>query len=281
MVANVSASDWSTDRGEAWRESMGPLEAMLVPVNAPLIEALDLDAPYRIADIGCGGGETSIAIARNAYPGSHVDGFDISPALVAAAKRKEAYGEVPIHFHVQDAGHPLSEPVQFDRLTSRFGIMFFPDADRAFANLAQWLKPGGRFAFAVWGPPAENPWMASIRSVLSNHIVLPTPEPGAPGPFRYQDVDGFISLLDASGFADVHSVSWKQQLSLGGGLSAEAAASFALEAFSIGQLLNQSDQITARAAHSELASLFSKHLVDEQVRMDAQVHIVTGTRLSS
>ncbi|MEL6170455.1 MAG: class I SAM-dependent methyltransferase [Pseudomonadota bacterium] len=281
MVANVSASDWSTDRGEAWRESMGPLEAMLAPVNTPLIEALDLDAPYRIADIGCGGGETSIAMARNAYPGSTVDGFDISPALVDAAKRKEAYGDVPIHFHVQDAGQPLSEPAQFDRLISRFGIMFFPDADHAFTNLVDWLKPGGRFAFAVWGSPSENPWMSSIRSVLSNHIVLPTPEPGAPGPFRYHDVDGFISLLDASGFADIKSGSWKDQLPLGGGLSAEAAASFALEAFSIGQLLNQSDQITARAAHSELASLFSKHLVDDQVRMDAHVHIVTGTRLSS
>ena len=278
MVANISASDWSSERGEAWRESMGPLEAMLAPVNAPLIEALDLHAPVRIADIGCGGGETSIAIARSAYPGSLVDGFDISPALIDAAMAKEAYGDVPIHFHVQDARAPLDEQAQFDRLTSRFGVMFFPEAERAFANLALWLKPGGRFAFAVWGPPMDNPWMSSIRSVLSDHIVLPTPEPGAAGPFRYQDAEAFASMLVQAGFADVQSVSWKSQLSLGGGMDAPAAADFALSAFSIGRELNKSDQITAQAARADLVSLFAANEMDGHVRMDAHVHIVSGTR---
>lgn len=278
MAVNVSASDWSTDRGEAWRDSMGPLEAMLSPVNIPLVEALDLDRSCRIADLGCGGGETSIAIARNAYPGSTVDGFDISPALIKAAMAKEAYGDVPIHFHVQDAGQPLSEPAQFDRLTSRFGIMFFPEAEAAFANLARWLKPSGRFAFAVWGPPAENPWMSSLRTILSNHIVVPTPEPGAPGPFRYQNADELVSLLQASGFADISSESWKDKLAIGGGMVAEAAARFVLSAFSIGRLLDQSDQITARAAATDLVSLYSDHLIDGHVHMDAHVHIVTGTR---
>lgn len=278
MVANVAASDWSAQRGEAWRDSMQPLEAMLAPVNAPLIDALDLDAPYRIADIGCGGGETSIALSRNAYPGSAVEGFDISPALIDAAKSKQAYGDVPIHFHVADAGEPLQEPTHFDRLTSRFGIMFFPDPERAFANIATWLKPAGRFAFAVWGPPAENPWMSSIRTILSDHIVLPTPDPDAPGPFRYQDADAFVSLLESVGFDAVESTSWREKIALGGGLDAPEAADFALSAFSIGQLLNDSDQITAQAGRSDLAALFAKHRIDGQVWMDAHVHIVTGTR---
>lgn len=278
MVANVAAADWSGERGEAWRDSMGPLEAMLAPVNGPLIDALDLDAPYRIADIGCGGGETSIALARNAYPGSAVEGFDISPALIDAAKAKEAYGQVPIHFNVADAEQPLSDTALFDRLTSRFGIMFFPNQETAFANLATWLKPGGRFAFAVWGPAPDNPWMSSIRAILKDHIVLPTPDPGAPGPFRYAEVGEFVSLLKDAGFSGVESRSWKEPLSLGGGLGAEAAADFALSAFSIGQLLNESDQLTAQAARSDLANLFAEHVTEGHVRMDAHVHIVTGRR---
>ena len=277
MVANVSASDWSTDRGVAWRESMGPLEAMLAPVNTPLLKALNLDAPYEIADIGCGGGETSLAIAENAHPGSTVTGFDISPALIEAAQSKETHGEVPVKFQVQDAGQPLSNAAQFDRLTSRFGIMFFPEADQAFANIAQWLKPNGRFAFAVWGPSAENPWMSGIRSILSNHIELPTPEPHAPGPFLYQDASSFVKLLERSGFSNAKSMSWRDQLSIGGGLDAAAAADFALTAFSVGQLLKKSDQTTVQAAQADLAALFSNHVVNEHVRMDAHVHIVTGT----
>ncbi|MEM9376124.1 MAG: class I SAM-dependent methyltransferase [Pseudomonadota bacterium] len=276
MTPSITASDWSTERGEAWRDHIDPLEAMLAPVDVPLVEALDLDRPYRIADIGCGGGETSIAIARNAYPGSAVEGFDISPALIEAAKSKEIYGAVPIHFHVADAAQPLAETAPFDRLTSRFGIMFFPDEAAAFANLAKWLKPKGRFAFAVWGPPADNPWMSSIRTVLSDHIVLPTPEPGAPGPFRYQNVDTLLTLLRDAGFTNLNASSWRAPLLLGGGMDTAAAVDFALAAFSIGQQLDQSDQNTANAARSDLAALFSQYVEAGHVRMQSHVHIVTG-----
>ncbi|MEO0550433.1 MAG: class I SAM-dependent methyltransferase [Pseudomonadota bacterium] len=278
MVANVSASDWSGERGEAWRDSMTALEAMLAPINMPLIEALELNAPYRIADIGCGGGETSVDISRNAYLGSVVEGFDISPALIQAAKDKSVCGDVPIHFHIADAQEPPKAVAAFDRLTSRFGIMFFSDPEIAFSNLLNWLKPGGQFAFAVWGPPTGNPWMSGIRQVLGEHVVLPSPDPNAPGPFRYQDAEAFVALLIRSGFRDVQSSSWKEKLFVGGGLDANAATDFALSAFSIGQQLKSNDQTTIEAARADLMSFFSKHMADGLVCMDAHVHLVTGKR---
>lgn len=58
MNENPSASDWAAERGEKWRDQLSGMEAMLAPVDKPLIEALRLDAPYRIADVGCGGGTT-------------------------------------------------------------------------------------------------------------------------------------------------------------------------------------------------------------------------------
>ncbi|MEM6653906.1 MAG: class I SAM-dependent methyltransferase, partial [Pseudomonadota bacterium] len=134
----------------------------------------------------------------------------------------------------------------------------------------------GRFAFAVWGPPADNPWMSSIRTVLSDHIVLPTPEPGAPGPFRYQNVDALLTLLRDAGFTDLNASSWRAPLLLGGGMDTEAAVDFALSAFSIGQQLDQSDQITANNARSDLAGLFSQYVEEGHVRMQSHVYIVTG-----
>lgn len=71
-----------------------------------------------------------------------------------------------------------------DRLVSRFGIMFFDDALAAFSNLVRWLAFGGRFAFAVWGHPAENPWMTTVRQVVAEIVDLPKPAAEAPGPFR-------------------------------------------------------------------------------------------------
>ena len=50
----------------------------------------------------------------------------------------------------------------YDRLASRFSVMFFDDPPAAFANLVRWLVPGGRFAFAVWGvQPTIRGWAAS------------------------------------------------------------------------------------------------------------------------
>ncbi|MEP1143221.1 MAG: class I SAM-dependent methyltransferase [Henriciella sp.] len=278
MPQKTEAPDWSKDRGDSWRDHLTPLEAMLAPVTAPLIKALDLRTPLRIADIGCGGGETSLEIAKASAAGSTVDGFDISPALVKAASAKEAYGDVRPQFHIADAQQPPATKASFDRLTSRFGIMFFPDHEIAFQNLATWLAPEGQFAFAVWGPPEDNPWMTSIRKTVSDHIVLPTPAPDGPGPFRYRDADQFMILLRQSGFSQVESKSWRDQLAIGGGMDPSAAAEFALSAFSAGQLLNSSDQLTAKAARRDLEALFSDSVSDGQVRMDAHVHIVTGQK---
>jgi 2-polyprenyl-3-methyl-5-hydroxy-6-metoxy-1,4-benzoquinol methylase len=46
---------------------------------------LQADPPARVADIGCGTGWSSIAIAR-AYPQARVEGFDLDPASIAQAQ---------------------------------------------------------------------------------------------------------------------------------------------------------------------------------------------------
>ena len=114
--------------------------------------------------------------------------------------------------------------VPYDRLVSRFGIMFFDDSLAAFGNLIRWLAPGGRFAFAVWGRLDQNPWMTSIRQVVAEIIDLPTPDPEAPGPFRYGEADKLLTLLDRAGFGNPDVSDWRGVLPIGGGLPAAEAA---------------------------------------------------------
>ena len=47
MNENPAASDWAAARGEKWRAQLAGMEAMLTPVDEPLIRALRLDAPYQ------------------------------------------------------------------------------------------------------------------------------------------------------------------------------------------------------------------------------------------
>src|SRR5262245_15156177 len=102
MNENPSASDWAAERGEKWRDQISGMEAMLAPVDEPLIRALRLDAPYRIADIGCGGGGTTLKILSLAPDGSVVCGFDISPALIDTAGARVRSDERNITFAVAD-----------------------------------------------------------------------------------------------------------------------------------------------------------------------------------
>jgi hypothetical protein len=56
VCTNLEAEDWAGARGEKWRIRLAGMEAMLAPVDEPLISALELRAPHRVADVGCGGG---------------------------------------------------------------------------------------------------------------------------------------------------------------------------------------------------------------------------------
>jgi len=275
----TAGSDWATARGDKWGAELPRMEATLEPVNEPLIHALDLQAPCRIADIGCGGGGVALEILRRAPAGSVVHGFDISPALIELARQRAAPGERMIAFETADMSKVAPPEGPYDRLVSRFGIMFFDDAPNAFANLVRWLAPGGRFAFAVWGPVADNPWMTSVRDATAEVVNVPAADPEAPGAFRYAEVDKLFTLLERVGFGELDARSWRGELAIGGGLAVAEATRFALASFaSFSELLAEAGDEALGRARQSLAARFSRHEHDGTVRMAASVHIVTGMR---
>jgi len=276
--ANPSAADWAAARGEKWRAQRHGMEATLRPINEPILSALALTAPLRIADLGCGGGDTARAILRGAPAGSEVCGFDIAAGLIADARREIPAGEQALSFAVADLA-TAQPPAPFDRLVSRFGLMFFDDPPAAFANLRRWLQPRGRFAFAVWGRPADNAWFQVVRDVVGQHVALPAADPDAPGPFRYGDAERLLALLAGAGFAELALHTWTGRLPIGGGLGADAAAEFALAAFSsFGELLAKAGDDALQEATRDLGDRLRPHEQSGRVHMAACVHIVTGSR---
>ena len=78
-----------------------------LPAVPDVHERLTADPPARIADVACGVGWASIAIAR-AYPNVRVDGFDLDPLSIELARANaEAAGVGDrVTFETRDAGHP-------------------------------------------------------------------------------------------------------------------------------------------------------------------------------
>ncbi len=270
----LKANDWATSRGEQWLAKVEGMEATLHPVDAPLIAALDPRG--RVAEVGCGGGATSREILRHSPSGTVVHGYDLSPALVNWAREHSGPG---LEFHVADAGILVPAP-GYDRLASRFGVMFFDDPAGAFANLRQWLVPGGHFAFAVWGRMPDNEWFASVRTEVAAVAEIPKSDPDAPGPFRYGEVDQLVKLLEGAGFAGVSVTNWRGDLPLGGGLSAPDAANFALTAFgSFQEVLDAAGPEALALARKRLTARFAEREHAGLVRLAASVNLVTGARL--
>ncbi len=269
MSAGLEAVAWDGARGAKWRATLTDMEAMLAPVDAPLLAALALEGAHRIADVGCGGGATTRALAARAPALARLEGFDVSAELVAAAR---ACAHERVAFTHADAA-TFVPAERFDRLASRFGVMFFDAPEAAFANLARWLVPGGRFAFAVWGPAEENPWFGVVRDAVARAVSVPPIVETAPGPFRYGRGTAFTELLERTGFADVEVREWRGELGLGGG--AERAAAFALGGFgSFAELLARAD---ARArVEAQLAAELRTHERAGEVRLGAHVRIVSG-----
>lgn len=272
MQANPSEYDWAGSRGAQWRDMVEGMEAMLAPTDAPLIEALALDGgPLRIAEIACGGGGTTGAIAAAAPAGSEITGFDISPDLVVAAMARA--GDVARFVEANAATWRPERP--YDRLASRFGVMFFDDPAAAFANLRHWLVPGGRLAFAVWGPPTEVGFMAEIRATLAAVMALPASDPDAPGPCRYGDPAKLVALLDGAGFHGAVSRTWRGALPVPGA-TPEAAADFLLASSSSAAPLEDAPMEVRSAARARLAQACARHFEDGAARMPVRIEIVTA-----
>ncbi|MEM9691351.1 MAG: class I SAM-dependent methyltransferase [Myxococcota bacterium] len=265
---------WGAERGRRWLDYLPQLEAMLAPVDKPLLAALQLDQPYRIADIGSGGGATSRAAFEAAPSGSEVYGFDLSPDLVAHAKAGAPAG---VAFTQADVAQAEIPAPPFDRLMSRFGVMFFDDPPAAFSRLRSWLAPEGRLAFAVWGPPGENPWFTTVCDAVGEVTELLPPEPDSPGPFRYGDPDSLPALLREAGFDQVEVRDWQGTLQLGGGFPASQAAEFALGAFSkFRDLLHGAGPEAVASAHHLLQARLAPFERAGTVELAAQVHLVVG-----
>lgn len=136
-------NDWNGPSGESWARRQEEQDLVLAPVTAVLLAAAGIKPGERVLDIGCGCGDTTLAAARLAGPEGDALGVDISTPMVARAQERASAGQLQARFTVADASVHAFAPGAADVLISRFGVMFFAEPDRAFANLHQAMKPAG------------------------------------------------------------------------------------------------------------------------------------------
>jgi len=276
--ADRPAEDWGGDMGRNWLDHLPRFEGMIAPIGAALMTHAGFRPGERVIDIGCGGGGTTMNIGRAVSPGGHVTGLDLSPDLVRAAQLRASMGtQSDLRFVCADAAIASVTGSPFDRLFSRFGSMFFPDAKAGFRNLRRMVKAGGRIDLAVWAPPRENGWMTLIQGTLAPFVTPPEspPDPHAPGPFALADAVYLTEILTEAGFGDIALIACERSLPIGGpGAHAEESAHFILTATNVGRQVPEDRREAAIAA---LAAAFAPHHTpDKGVLLDGKAWLVTA-----
>ncbi len=111
-----------------------------------LLDAARVRAADTVLDVACGPGIVAAAFAHEA---THVTGIDLTPAMVALAKRHCASeGLENVSFEIGDVEQLPYEDGAFSVVVCRYALHHMLDPRRVVAEMARVCAPGGRVAIA-------------------------------------------------------------------------------------------------------------------------------------
>ena len=188
-----------------WEASRDRLFENLRSVSEWLVDHVRPEAGQTILELTAGTGETGFLAASRLGPDGRLISSDFASAMVDAAKRgAAARGLDNVDCRVIDATDIDLPDGSVDGVLSRFGLMLVPAQDQAMREIRRVLRPGGRCAYATWGPPERNPWLFQMIAALLPNGWTPPGDPAAPGGvFSLATADRNRELTAGAGFVDV------------------------------------------------------------------------------
>lgn len=129
--------------GEPGRARLGILSRALRSSTLDLFKATGLADGMACLDIGCGGGDVTMEMARLIGPQGRVLGIDIDPAKLKLARQDaELEGASNVEFRVCDAG-ALDTNGEYDLVYARFLLSHLSDPLHAVRKMAGAVRQGG------------------------------------------------------------------------------------------------------------------------------------------
>lgn len=173
------------------------IDRRFVPVVEALIGRAALLGGELVLDLGTGPGAVAQRAAAIVGPRGRVVGVDISPEMLALARRSATnVGLGNLTFLEGRAEAIPAEDATFSVVLACLSMMYVIDREAAANEIARVLKPGGRFVAAVWAEP-EQCDIVLFQQTAGRFAGLP-PAPGV-GPGALAEPSGFLRQLDAAG----------------------------------------------------------------------------------
>jgi ubiquinone/menaquinone biosynthesis C-methylase UbiE len=188
---------------EDYLDTFAGLTSKAVPL---LIEAAGIQPGSHVLDLGSGPGNVAEILAQ---AGAAVTGVDFSPQMVKTAQSRHPH----ITFTEANAEQLSFDDGAFDAVVSNYVLHHLARPKVVFREIARVLKPGGCFAFVVWGAPEDQSSIgAFFGAVEAHHPIAELPH----GPlFGVIERSVYEPLLTQAGLEDcqltTHGVTWETE----------------------------------------------------------------------
>jgi SAM-dependent methyltransferase len=169
------------------------------PYAADLAKRLARKRPGRVLEIAAGTGVVTRALASALAESVAIVATDLNQAMLDQAS---AVGtRRPVEWRQADAMQLPFPDGAFDAVVCQFGVMFFPDKPKAFAEARRVLKRGGVFLFNAWDRIGENEFADTVTTALESVFPKDPPRFMARTPHGYHDRRAIERDLASGGFA--------------------------------------------------------------------------------
>jgi SAM-dependent methyltransferase len=168
------------------------------PYAVDLSNRLASRMPARVLEIACGTGVVTRKLVSVLAESASIVATDLNQAMLDTAS---AVGtRRPVEWRQADAMQLPFPDGAFDAVVCQFGVMFFPDKAKAFAEARRVLRPGGTFLFNAWDRIEENEFADTVTTALASVFPQDPPRFMARIPHGYHDRSAIERDLRNGGF---------------------------------------------------------------------------------
>jgi len=178
---------------------LGPL--IFEPYAEDLASRLAALNPARVLETAAGTGIVTRALLRALPAETTIVATDLNQPMLDHAARQVSSDRVS--WRTADAQALPFPDHSFDAVVCQFGVMFFPDRQRAYREARRVLKPGGHFILSTWDAIEHNEFANVATAAVAEMFADDPPGFLARTPHGYHDVQLILADARGGGFADV------------------------------------------------------------------------------
>jgi SAM-dependent methyltransferase len=196
MTENAADKTFAGSIPKLYESHLVPL--IFEPYAVDIARRLASRSPSRVLEIAAGTGVVTRALVSALPDRTAIVATDLNQAMldqaVATGTRR------PVEWRQADAMQLPFPDAAFDAVVCQFGVMFFPEKAKAFAEARRVLRPRGLFIFNVWDRIEENEFANIVSAAMETVFPEDPPRFLARTPHGYHDQAIIARDLAQGGF---------------------------------------------------------------------------------